>query len=76
MKDKVFIGWSGSNKAALEVKKLLEQNNSYVCFIGGNSDNNSQYSSVGDTVLQQIRECNQAIIIWLCHNKWLIFDEK
>lgn len=64
MKDKVFIGWSGSNKAALEVKKLLEQNNSYVCSIGGNSDNNSQYSSVGDTVLQQIRECNQAIIIF------------
>ncbi len=64
MKDKIFIGWSGSNKEALAIKSILEHKYNYVCSIGGNADNNSRYSSVGDTVIQQIRECNQAIMIF------------
>ncbi len=64
MKDRVFIGWSGSNKVAILVKKILEERNNYVCYIGGNADNNSHFASVGDTVLQQIKTCNQAIIIF------------
>ncbi len=63
MKDQIFIGWSGSNEAAVKVKRLLEAGN-YKCTIGGNADNNSQFSSVGDTVIQQIRNCNQAIMIF------------
>ena len=64
MKDKVFIAWSGSNKIALQVKSILEKKYNYGCSIGGNADNNSQYSSVGDTVIQQIKTCNQAIVIF------------
>ena len=64
MKDRVFIAWSGSNKVATLVKDILEKRYNYVCSIGGNSDNNSMFSSVGDTVLQQIKTCNQAIVIF------------
>lgn len=64
MKDKVFIAWSGSNKIALQVKAILEKKYNYGCSIGGNSDNSSKFSSVGDTVIQQIKSCNQAIIIF------------
>lgn len=64
MKDKVFIAWSGSNTVALQVKRLLEKKYNYGCSIGGNAENNSKFSSVGDTVIQQIKSCNQAIIIF------------
>lgn len=64
MKDHIFIGWSGSNAIAMKVKNALEAKN-FRCTIGGNADNNSQYSSVGDTVIQQIKSCNQAIMIFM-----------
>lgn len=64
MKDKVFIAWSGSNTVAMKVKHIMEKDRKYVCSIGGNADNNSQFSSVGDTVIQQIKICNQAIVIF------------
>ncbi len=64
MKDRVFIAWSGTNEVATLVKNILEKNHNYVCSIGGNADNSSQLSSVGDTVLQQIKTCNQAIVIF------------
>lgn len=64
MKDKVFIGWSGSNKVAMKIKRILEQEHNYICCIGGNADNNSSFASVGDTVIQQIKSCNQAIMIF------------
>jgi hypothetical protein len=64
MKDKVFIGWSGSNKVAMQIKKILEQEYNYICCIGGNADNSSSFASVGDTVIQQIKSCNQAIMIF------------
>lgn len=63
MKDKVFIAWSGKNNEALEVKKLLGQNG-YVCFVGGNYDNNSDSPFVLDTVIEQMKTCNQAIAIF------------
>jgi len=64
MRDKVFIAWSGSSEAAMLVKNLLERQYNYICSIGGNMDNNSKFSSVGDTVIQQIKTCNQAIVIF------------
>lgn len=63
MKDRVFIAWSGTSDIAIKVKRVLEERN-YKCFIGGNEANDSNYASVGDTVLQQIKSCNQAIIIF------------
>ena len=63
MKDRVFIAWSGSSEIALKVKRALEDKN-YKCFIGGNEANDSNFASVGDTVLQQIKSCNQAIVIF------------
>lgn len=64
MKDRIFIGWSGNNEVALKVKYVLENRCNYKCSIGGNSENNSQMSSIGDTVIQQIKNSNQAIIIF------------
>lgn len=64
MKDRVFIAWSGTSEIALKVKNVLENRCSYKCFIGGNGTNDSNFASVGDTVLQQIKSCNQAIVIF------------
>jgi len=64
MKDRVFIAWSGSNDVAVRVKKILENDYNYICAIGGNSENTSSMASVGDTVIRQMRSCNQAIIIF------------
>ncbi len=64
MKDRIFIGWSGSNEVALKVKNVLENRCNYKCSIGGNCENDSKMSSVGDTVIQQIKNSNQAIIIF------------
>ena len=64
MKDKVFIIWSGGNETANRVKHILEKQYNYVCHIGGNSDNSSTFASVGDTVIQQMKTCNQAIVLF------------
>lgn len=64
MKDRVFIAWSGTNEIALSVKHVLEDRCNYKCFIGGNETNDSNFASVGDTVLQQIKSCNQSIVIF------------
>ena len=68
MKDRVFIAWSGSSDVAHLVKNMLEDQYNYVCSVGGNSDNDSKLSSVGDTVIQQIKTCNQAIVIFQNRN--------
>lgn len=64
MRGKVFIAWSGTRSVAEKVKEILDNEHDYICYIGGNSDNDSQYSSVGDTIIQQIKSCNQAIVIF------------
>lgn len=63
MKDRIFIAWSGSNEIALKIQKLLKTHD-YECIVGGNADNTSKRTSVGDTVLQQLNKCNQAIVIF------------
>ncbi len=63
MKDNIFIIWSGSNSVALKIKQILETKR-YKCTIGGNSDNSSTFSSIGDTVIQQMKTCNQAIVVF------------
>ncbi len=64
MRDHVFIIWSGERKTAEKVKVMLEEEYKYKCTIGGNADNDSTYASVGDTVIQQMKFCNQAIVIF------------
>lgn len=64
MKDKVFLIWSGNNTVALKVKQVLESQYNYVCDVGGNSDNNSSFASIGDTIIQQMKSCNQAIVLF------------
>ncbi len=63
MKDCIFVAWSGTNEVAIRIKGILEKKN-YKCIIGGNSDNNSTFASIGDTVIQQIKTCNQAIVVF------------
>lgn len=64
MKDKIFIVWSGSDRIAQKVKHVLENSYNYICFVGGNFEGRSQMLTVGDTVLRQMRSCNQAIVIF------------
>ena len=64
MKDKIFIIWSGENKIALKLKKILEEKYNYLCFVGGNYQNDSQMLSMGDTIVRQMRMCNQSIVIF------------
>ena len=64
MKDKIFLVWSGSNTIAKRVKSILENEYNYICNVGGNYDNNSQMVSIGDTVIKQMKSCNQAIVIF------------
>ena len=72
MKDRVFIVWSGANDVARCVKNILESDYNYVCIIGGNSENNSAWASVGDTVIQQMKSCNQAIVIFQNNNNGVL----
>ena len=65
MKDKIFIVWSGSDKIAQKVKQVLENSYGYICFVGGNFEGNTQMLTVGDTILRQMRSCNQAIVIFM-----------
>lgn len=74
MKDRVFIVWSGSKEVASCVKTILETEYNYVCIIGGNSENDSSLSSVGDTVIQQMKSCNQAIVIFQNNDKGELSD--
>lgn len=64
MKDKIFLVWSGNNAIAKRVKRVLEGEYNYICSVGGNYDNNSQMVSIGDTVIKQMKACNQAIVIF------------
>ena len=64
MKDKIFIIWSGTNQVAQKVKNILENEYNYICYIGGNYNNDSQMVSIGDTVIRQMKSCNQAIVIF------------
>ena len=64
MKDKIFIIWSGENKTAMMVKNILENKHNYLCYVGGNQYNDSQMLSIGDTVVNQMKTCNQAIVIF------------
>ena len=64
MKDKVFIIWSGDNIVAKKVKSILEQEYSYLCFVGGSFDQSKQMLSIGDTVIHQMNFCNQAIVVF------------
>lgn len=64
MRDKVFLIWSGTITVARKIKDILEKEYNYVCDVGGNSDNKSQMVSIGDTVIRQMKTCNQAIVLF------------
>lgn len=64
MKDKVFIIWSGENTVAKKVKTILENRYNYICYVGGSQQNDAQMLSIGDTVVRQMKMCNQAVVIF------------
>ncbi len=64
MKDKIFIIWSGENKSAIRVKNILEDKYNYICYVGGCQQTDSQMLSIGDTVVRQMKICNQAVVIF------------
>ena len=64
MRDKVFLIWSGNNTIALKIKQILEDEYNYICCVGGNVNNDSVMFTMGDTVVRQMKTCNQAIVIF------------
>ncbi len=64
MKDKIFLIWSGNNTVAQKVKNILETEHSYICVVGGSFESGAQMLTIGDTVLKQMKGCNQAIVIF------------
>ena len=64
MKDKIFIIWSGDSTTAQKVKNILEHEYKYICTVGGSFESSKQMLTVGDTVIQQMKTCNQAIVIF------------
>jgi len=64
MKDRIFLIWSGNNTIAIKIKKILEMEHNYLCYVGGSHENNSQMFSVGDTVVKEMNTCNQAIVLF------------
>lgn len=61
MKGRIFIAWSGKNELALQVKKQLETKD-YIGVVGG-EEKAANGLFVGDSILDQINHCNQAIFI-------------
>lgn len=61
MKGKIFIAWSGENSLAKAVKSNLESQE-YIGVVGGESGRQSGLY-VGDVVLREIDQCNQAIFV-------------
>lgn len=68
MKDKVFIAWSGDNEIAAKVGKKLKEND-FGYYVGGDKENNVKSITVGEAIIKQIEECNQAIIIFNNDNR-------
>ena len=61
MKGKIFIAWSGKNDLAVAVKNKLEQED-YLGIVGGQSRTDGGLF-VGEVVLRELDQCNQAIFI-------------
>ncbi len=64
----VFLGWSGNQSLAIEVKKQLQQYG-YLGVIGGDYEENiagmkSTKRTVNETVTYQMNRCNQAILLF------------
>ena len=62
MKGVVFVGWSGSNDLAIEVKRKIEQKD-YHCIVGGNLELTGNEVFVGGTIISQLQKSNQAIFL-------------
>lgn len=61
MKGRIFIAWSGKNDLALQVKDYLETED-YKGVVGG-AARSATGLHVGQTVLDEINHCNQAIFV-------------
>ena len=62
MKEKIFIAWSGTTAIAEEVEKLLNRSD-YMAIIGGDHTVKPDSMFVGQSIINQIKKCSQAIFI-------------
>lgn len=65
MKDNIFIAWRGEDRerVAVKLKEKLEREE-FACRIGGNINNDGKSLFIGEYVIDQMKNCNQAIIIF------------
>ena len=62
MKEKIFIAWSGTTVIAEEVGKVLNKYN-YMAIIGGDRTVRPDSMFVGQSIINQMNKCSQAIFI-------------
>ncbi len=59
----IFIAWSGNSGLALKLSEYITaENKSHRCIIGGNLQGNRGIF-VGGTIIEQMRKCDQAILL-------------
>lgn len=65
----IFIGWSGNSDLALGLSEYItKENNNHRCIIGGNLQGNRGIF-VGGTIIEQMRRCDQAILLLQKHHQ-------
>lgn len=64
MNEKIFIIWSEDNYVANRVKRILESDYDYPCFVSGSANAGKHRFSISDTVMDQMNFCDQAIVIF------------
>lgn len=62
MKEKIFVAWSGTTAIAEEVEKHLNKSG-YMAIIGGDRTVKPDSMFVGQSIINQMRKCSQAIFI-------------
>lgn len=60
---KVFVAWSGNIELARKLRVYVDKVPGFSAIIGGNDAYNLDSIYVGDTIIRQIQECDQAILL-------------
>ena len=62
MQEKIFIAWSGTPEYAIKTGQQLSYLN-FNTIIGGNVVGDSENLFVGETIISQMKQCSQAIVL-------------
>ena len=70
---KAFIAWSGNHAFALALAEHIgKQNKGVECIVGGSSVGGIGGRTVFDTVMEQMKQCDQAILLVQKHREFCL----